>query len=144
MTLEQLFLLALLVAVLALFVWGRFRYDIVAFAALLAATLGGAVPFRDMFAGFGHPATVTVALVLIVSRGLQNSGVIESIARAIPESGTPTRHVGILSGIGAALSAVMNNVGALALLMPAALHSATKAKLSPAILLMPLDRKSVV
>ncbi len=144
MTLEQLFLLALLVAVLALFVWGRFRYDIVAFAALLAATLGGAVPFRDMFAGFGHPATVTVALVLIVSRGLQNSGVIESIARAIPESGTPTRHVGILSGIGAALSAVMNNVGALALLMPAALHSATKAKLSPAILLMPLSYGTIL
>ena len=69
MTTEQLFMLGLLIAVFALFVWGRWRYDMVAIAALLAATVGQAVPFDDVFTGFGHPATVTVAVVLIVSRG---------------------------------------------------------------------------
>ena len=132
MNFDQTFLLILLLAVLALFVWGRWRYDIVAFAALATATLAGAVPFAGMFSGFGHPATVTVALVLIVSRGLQNSGAVQAIGRLIPSEGSVSSHVGILSGIGAALSAVMNNVGALALLMPAALQSAARAKRSPA------------
>jgi di/tricarboxylate transporter len=97
-----------------------------------------------MFSGFGHPATVTVALVLIVSRGLQNSGAVQAIGRLIPSEGSVSSHVGILSGIGAALSAVMNNVGALALLMPAALQSAARAKRSPALLLMPLSFGSIL
>ncbi|MDH5411601.1 MAG: SLC13 family permease, partial [Alphaproteobacteria bacterium] len=133
-----------LAAVLGLFVWGRFRYDIVAFAALLAATLAGTVPFGEMFSGFGHPATVTVALVLIVSRGLQNSGAIQSIGKLIPSDGSTSRHVGVLAAIGGALSAVMNNVGALALLMPAAMQSAAKAARSPALLLMPLSFGSIL
>ena len=144
MTFDQTFLLFLLLAVLVLFVWGRWRYDIVAFGALLAATLAGTVPFAEMFSGFGHPATVTVALVLIVSRGLQNSGAIQSIGKLIPSGGSTTGHVGALAAIGGALSAVMNNVGALALLMPAALQSAAKAARSPALLLMPLSFGSIL
>jgi di/tricarboxylate transporter len=144
MTFDQTFLLGLLVAVLVLFVWGRWRYDVVAFGALLVATLAGTVPFADMFAGFGHPATVTVALVLIVSRGLQNSGAIQSIGKLIPSGGSTSGHVGALAAIGGALSAVMNNVGALALLMPAALQSAAKAARPPALLLMPLSFGSIL
>jgi di/tricarboxylate transporter len=144
MTFDQTFLLFLLLAVLVLFVWGRWRYDVVAFGALLAATLAGTVPFAEMFSGFGHPATVTVALVLIVSRGLQNSGAIQSIGKLIPSDGSTSRHVGVLAAIGGALSAVMNNVGALALLMPAALQSAAKAARSPALLLMPLSFGSIL
>ena len=71
---EQLFLLLLLVAVFGLFIWGRWRYDVVAFAALLVAAVAGVVPFADTFSGFGHPATVTVALALVISRGFQNAG----------------------------------------------------------------------
>ena len=144
MTFDQTFLLFLLVAVLVLFVWGRWRYDVVAFGALLAATLAGTVPFSEMFAGFGHPATVTVALVLIVSRGLQNSGAIQSIGKLIPSGGSTSGHVGALAAIGGALSAMMNNVGALALLMPAALQSAARAARSPALLLMPLSFGSIL
>jgi len=136
---QQLFLLALLVVVLILFVWERFRYDVVAFGALLAATLAGTVPFAEMFAGFGHPATVTVALVLVLSRGLQNSGAVDLIARyLLPPVASPSRQVGILASVAGALSTMMNNVGALALLMPAALRSAARAKHAPAVILMPL------
>ena len=141
---EQIFLLILLALVLGMFVWGRWRYDIVAMLALLAATLAGSVPAERMFAGFGHPATVTVALVLILSRGLQNSGAVDRLARLIPATESASRHVAVLSGVGAALSSVMNNVGALALLMPAALQSAAKAKRSPALLLMPLSFGSIL
>jgi di/tricarboxylate transporter len=139
MTFQQVFLLVLLAVVLVLFVWERFRYDVVAFGALLAATLAGTVPFADMFSGFGHPATVTVALVLVLSRGLQNSGAVDLIARyLLPPVASPSRHVGILASVAGALSTVMNNVGALALLMPAALRSAARVKHAPAMILMPL------
>lgn len=136
---QQLFLLGLLGALLVLFWWGRWRYDIVAFVALLVAAAAGSVPYEDIFSGFGHPAVVTVALVLVISRGLQNSGAVDYIARhVLPPIESPTRQVGLVAGVAGALSAVMNNVGALVLLMPATLKSAAKVKHSAAMVLMPL------
>ncbi len=142
---QQLFLLGLLFTALVLFWWGRWRHDVVAFAALLVAAVAGSVPYQDVFSGFGHPAVVTVALVLVISRGLQNSGAVDFIARhVLPPIKSPTRHVGLVAGVGGALSTVMNNVGALALLMPAVLKSAVKAQHSPAIVLMPLAFGSIL
>ena len=74
---EHLILFGLLLGVFGFLLWGRVRYDLVAFAALILGT----VPVDAAFSGFGHPATVIIALVLIVSRGLFNSGVVEAIAR---------------------------------------------------------------
>ena len=81
MTLDQILISAIIAAVLGLFLWGRWRYDVVAVLALVTATLSGIVPAEAMFAGFGHPATVTVALVLILSRGLQNAGAVDIVAK---------------------------------------------------------------
>ena len=145
MTFDQVFLLSLLVATMALFIWGRWRYDVIAFAALLAATVGGTVPFDAAFTGFGHPATITVAMVLVISRALINSGAVNLIAKhLVPPAKSASTHVGILSGVAGGLSAVMNNVGALALLMPAVLQSAAKVKRSPSIVLMPLAFGSIL
>lgn len=145
MTFDQIFLLSLLAAVFGLFLWGKLRHDLVAVLALLAATLAGQVSMSGAFAGFASPATVTVALVLIVSRGLVNSGAVNIIARRLlPPLESPTAHVGALSGVAGALSSFMNNVGALAMLMPAALQSAAKAARSPSVLLMPLAFGSIL
>jgi len=142
---DQIFLLGLLAAVFALFVWGRWRYDVVAFGAMLLVAIVGIVPVRDVFLGFGHPATLTVAFVLVISRGLQNSGVVDLLAeRVLPPLRSTTAHVGLMSAVAAALSALMNNVGALALLMPAAIRSATAAKRPPASVLMPLSFASIL
>src|SRR5690625_1341188 len=65
---------------LAAFVWGRFRYDLVALAALLTAVLLGLVPAEEAFLGFGHPAVITVAAVLVLSRGFERSGLVDLIA----------------------------------------------------------------
>ena len=140
MSTDQATIFAILVALFVLFVWGRWRYDIVAFLALLAAVVAGVVPFADAFRGLGHPATVTVALVLVMSRALTNSGAVDLIARHVRLSAKRlSLHIGALSSLGAGLSAVMNNVGALALLMPVVMQAAAKAKQSPAVVLMPLS-----
>ena len=142
---QQLFLLVLLGCVLVLFIWGRWRYDVVAFGALLAVTLAGIIEPGKAFSGFGHPATVTVAMVFIVGRGLQNSGAVDLIARhLLPPLQSPVHHIGLLSTVAGALSAIMNNVGALALLMPAALQSAEKAKRTASHILMPLSFGSIL
>ena len=119
--------------------WERWRYDLVALAGLLIATLFGLIPPDEAFLGFGHPAVVTVAAVLIISRGLSNAGAVEIFTRYIKRAtSSPTLHVVGLSSVGGLLSTVMNNVGALALLMPVAIQSSFEAKRSPAIVLMPL------
>jgi len=145
MTTDQGILFTLLGAVFALLIWGRWRYDLVAFIALLAAILLGLVPTDQAFSGFGHPATVIIALVLIVSKGLSNTGVIEYLGRLFVASGRRLgTHIAAMSGLAAALSAVMNNVAALALLMPLDLQAARKAGRTAAETLMPLSFASIL
>jgi di/tricarboxylate transporter len=145
LTTDQILLFGLLAFVFVFLIWGRWRYDLVAFVALLIALLTGVVPKEQAFAGFGHPATIIIALVLIVSRGLSNSGVIEVLARLFVDAGRRlATHVGIMAGLAAALSAVMNNVAALALLMPLDLQAASKSGRSPALSLMPLSFASIL
>ena len=145
MTTDQTILFTLLFVVFVLLIWGRLRYDLVAFMALIAALVLGVVPKEQAFSGFGHPATVIIALVLIVSKGLSNSGVVEQVAKQVSRfSHSLQTHIAGMSGIAAALSAVMNNVAALALLMPVDIQAAAKAKRSPAMTLMPLSFASIL
>jgi di/tricarboxylate transporter len=145
LTPDQIILFALLMFVFVFLIWGRWRYDLVAFVALLAALLTGVVPTEQAFSGFGHPATVIIALVLIISRGLSNSGVIELLARFFVDASRKlASHISIMSALAAVLSAFMNNVAALALLMPLDMQAASKAKRSPAVTLMPLSFASIL
>ena len=145
MSTDQILVFSILFCVFGLLIWGRWRYDLVAFAALVAALIVGVVPKDLAFSGFGHPATIIIALVLVVSRALSTSGAIELLTRqVIDASRSISAHIGIMATLAAGLSAVMNNVGALALLMPVDLQAAAKAKRSPAISLMPLSFASIL
>ncbi|MHA1165890.1 MAG: SLC13 family permease, partial [Alphaproteobacteria bacterium] len=145
MTPDQITLFALLGAIFALLIWGRIRYDIVAFGALVVAVGVGVVDQKHAFEGFGHPAVIIIALVLVVSRGLVNSGAIEVVARHVVDASRSLfSHIAIMAGVGAALSTVMNNVGALALLMPVDVQAAAKAERSPALTLMPLSFATIL
>ncbi|MFL1585502.1 SLC13 family permease [Stutzerimonas stutzeri] len=139
MTGEQLIVFGVLAATLVLFVWNRWRYDLVALAALLACALTGVVPAEEVFAGLGHPAVISVAAVLVLSRGLLNAGVVDSVARRLMQVGErPWAQVAALTGIVALSSGFMNNVGALALFMPVAIWMSRQSGRSPSYLLMPL------
>jgi di/tricarboxylate transporter len=145
MTSQQLMLFAILLGALVLFAWGRWRYDVIAVGALIASVLLGIVPEGKAFDGFGHPAVITVAAVLVLSRSLRNSGLIEWVTRALnPATGRPTSHIMALSSLTSTCSAFMNNVGAMALVLPVALQSAHRAGRAASQILMPLSFASLL
>ncbi len=139
LTFDQIALFCLFGFVFAMLLWGRIRYDVIAFGALVIALLLGLVPKDQAFSGFGHPATIIVALVLVVSRGLVLSGAVDKITSLVIDKDRSLQsHVSIIGAAGALMSALMNNVAALALLMPVDIQAAQKSGRSPSLSLMPL------
>jgi di/tricarboxylate transporter len=140
MTAAQLQILSVLGGTIVLFLWGRWRHDLVALAALLACVLLGLVGAQTAFSGFGHPAVITVACVLVLSQGLQDTGAVDRLARRmLPKELGAFSGIAALAGLGAVLSAFMNNVGAMALLLPIGLQLAARLDLPPSRILMPLS-----
>ncbi|MCF8149931.1 MAG: SLC13 family permease [Burkholderiaceae bacterium] len=145
MTGSQTAIIGILLATMGMFLWGRWRHDLVAVGALLACVFAGLVPGREAFTGFGHPAVITVACVLILGYGLQISGAVDVLAkRILPSAAGPTLSILALISLAALLSGFMNNVGALALLMPIALQMAVKQSLPAGKVLMPLAFGSIL
>lgn len=139
MTTDQILILTILTFTVGMFLWGHWRHDMVSATALLACVLVGLVPPLEAFAGFGHPAVITVACVLVLSRGLQISGVVDALTRTVmPVQAGVTLSMAALIGLGAVLSGFMNNIGAMALLMPVAIQMAKRLNLTPGQTLMPL------
>lgn len=139
MTLDQWLIIGILLGTVVMFLLGRWRHDMVALGALLACVIAGLVDGTAAFNGFGHPAVITVACVLILSQGLQNSGAVDALTRvALPANAGTTVSISALIGLGALLSGFMNNVGAMALLMPVAVHVSQRLELTPGQVLMPL------
>ena len=136
LTVNQAIIFAIFGLAMISFVWGRIRYDVVALTALVAAVLLGVVQSSDAFIGFSQSAVITVAMVLIISRAIQDSGVIDRLAGPLESvSDRPLLFMAMLTGIAALLSGFMNNVGALALLMPVAISLSKR----PSQILMPLS-----
>lgn len=136
---ELIIVFTLLALVLILFIWGKWRYDLVAIFALLVVAIAGLVPVTDVFTGFGHPAVITVAAVLVVSRALFNSGMVDYIVRYMSLAGdNPVVQLAVLVLAVTVCSGFMNNIGALAIFMPVAIRMARKNDLSPSLFLMPL------
>ncbi|MCW8884388.1 MAG: SLC13 family permease [Motiliproteus sp.] len=145
MTLDQSMIAAILMLTLVLFVWGKFRHDVVAAISLALCILSGLVSSEDAFNGFAHPAVITVAAVLVISDALKRSGVVDLIAQQLmPYTEHPLPHILLMTGVVTVASAFMNNVGALALMLPVALATCAKHNRSPAMILMPLAFGSIL
>jgi di/tricarboxylate transporter len=145
MTQEQLTISGILLVTLIFFAWGRYRHDIVAISCLVIGVVAGVVPSDTAFSGFGHAAVITVAAVLIISHALKNAGVVDMIASHLtPFTENIYLHIASLTLVVTVASAFMNNVGALALMLPVAIATAHQANRSPALVLMPLAFGSIL
>jgi di/tricarboxylate transporter len=145
MTAAQVELFLILAGVLGLMLWGRVRHDLVAAGGLFAAVTLGVVDQSVAFSGFSHPAVIIVALVLIASRAFENSGIVNLVTRLLDgRAKSLPAHTMLLGGFAAALSAVINNVAALALLMQVDIQAARNAGRSPRLTLMPLSFATIL
>ncbi len=142
---DHIYVFITLFVTLLLFVWGKFRHDFVALFALFVLVILGIVPAEVSFSGFGHPAVITVAAVLIIGKGLENSGLMSVLGKWVSKVGNNIiLQVLTLSLLVAIASAFMNNIGALAIVMPVALNIAKKSGHSPSYLLMPISFASLL
>lgn len=130
---------------LSLFVWGKIRYDVVAFLSLFSLVLTGVVDANDAFLGLSHPAVITVASVLVISKAMQHSGLVDIIADWVSKiSEKLWIQIILLCFLVAITSGFINNIGALAITMPIALHLAKKHNFSPSLILMPIAFASIL
>ena len=142
---NQIILSAILLVMVVMFIWGRFRYDAVALTSLAVLVVLGFVPAKEAFVGFGHPAVITVALVLLISKGLEASGLIGKIGNLLQKiANSEFQFLVILMGIAVILSSFMNNIGAMAMLLPVTLGICQKMGWSPSKFLMPLAFASIL
>ena len=141
----QTAILLVCVGALVLFAWGRWRFDIVGILALVAAVLTGAVPSDDVFSGFADPAVAGTAAILVMSAAIRDSGLFDAPLRLLGSLPRITGlEVGMLGGLSAALSAVMNNHDAYAAMLPAARTAVRRSRRSPAPLVAALGAASLL
>ncbi|MCV0413768.1 MAG: anion permease [Brevundimonas sp.] len=139
MTLQQGLAFGLVGLTVAAFIWGRFRYDLVAVGALVAGLAIGVIPAEDAFEGFANDVTVIIACALVVSAAFAKSGIVEmALKRVMPYLKTERSQVPVLTTAVTLLSMVTKNVGALAIMMPVALQVARRTGTPQSRLLMPM------
>ena len=145
MTLPQTLAFVIIAAMMVAFVWGRWRYDVVAVGALLAALALGVVPPDRAFSGFSDDIVIIVASALVVSAAVSRSGIMElAIRRFAPDLSTPRAQLILLTVVVCVLSAFVKNIGALAIMMPIAFQMARKSNVSPSLFLMPMSFASLL
>lgn len=144
MTMEQGLAFAILIGTIALFAWDRLRYDLVAVLSLSVGLVSGLVPPDKAFHGFSDPVVVVVAAALVVSAGIERSGIVERLMRPLSALKSPDSVVGALSGLVMVLSAFMKNIGALAIFIPLALRLSKANNIPASQVLMPLSFASLV
>ncbi len=145
MTLPQIFAFSIIGVMMLAFVWGRWRYDVVAVCALLAALALGIVPASEAFTGFADDIVIIVASALVVSAAVSRSGIMElAVQRFAPNISTPRAQLIMLVVTVTVLSAFVKNIGALAIMMPIAFQMARKSAVSPSLFLMPMSFGSLL
>ncbi len=142
---DQLIILGLLILMVGLFIWGRWRYDAVALVVLSVFVLLGYIEPEKAFTGLSHPAVITVALVLLISKGLERSGFISIIGRKLQTyANSEIKFMISITFFAAILSSFMNNIGAMAMLLPITLGICQKMNWNPSKFLIPLSFASIL
>lgn len=145
MTTPQVLSIVLLVGMMALFLWGRFRYDVTAIIALLAGLSLGLVKPKEAFTGFSDDIVIIVGSALVISAAMQRSGLVEDALSFVARRVTRVRsQLVVLTAAVGVSSGLVKNVGALAMLMPAAVQTAKRSNASPSVFLMPMSFASLL
>ncbi|MFN7103846.1 MAG: SLC13 family permease [Pseudorhizobium sp.] len=139
MTTEQILAFTVIGVMMVVFIWDRFRYDMVACCALIAAVAVGIVPSEEAFSGFADDIVIIVGSALVVSAAVARSGIVDiAIKKFFPNLNSFRAQLALLMIVVAVLSAFIKNIGALAIMMPVAFQFAKRSNVSPSKYLMPM------
>ena len=146
MTTDNWLVLGILAVSLVMFVREKPRVDVVALLVLIACVLAGLVGAREAFLGFSDPAVITVWTVFILSGGLTKTGVAEQIGEFIARiAGENPRQILLLMMlITATMSAFMNNIGAVAIMLPAVIGICRSQQIPPSKMMIPLAASALL
>jgi di/tricarboxylate transporter len=144
-TLQQGLSFGLIGATVLCFIWGRWRYDLIALGALAVGIAMGLIPIKSAFDGFSNDIVIIIASALVLSAAIARSGLVDTLmAPLLPHLKDERTQVPVLAGVTTILSMATKNVGALALMMPSALQIGRRTGVSPGRLLMPMSFGSLV
>lgn len=145
MTQPQVLSVLLVAAMMGAFLWGRIRYDIVAMLALLLAVVLGLVPAAEAFKGFSDDIVIIVGSALVLSAAVARSRIIERLFSTLgPNLASTQLQVTVLVFVVAVMSAIIKNIGALAMMLPIAYQMARRSGASPSVFLMPMAFASLL
>ncbi len=136
--------LGLCVGALILFAWNRWRFEVVGLIVLAALVVLGLLPVEDALSGFSSEATLAVAGVLFLSSGLERTGVVDMLARAIARLGGASEFKLLLAlmVMTIPIGAFLNNTAVVAILLPVMFGAARQHDIAPSRLLIPLSYSS--
>jgi len=146
MTFEIAITLGIILLALVLFATEKLRVDLIALIVLVAVSITGLVSKEDVFSGFANPAVITIWAVYIVSGGLFRTGVADALGSLILRlsGASEARLIVVIMLVCGTMSAFMNNVGAVAVLMPAVIGISNKTRIPVSKLLIPLAFSSLL
>jgi di/tricarboxylate transporter len=145
LTTPQILSFVVVGGMMAAFIWGRIRFDLVAAGALLVAVAVGIVPYDKAFSGFADDIVIIVGSALVVSAAVSRSGIMDTaVRRFAPNLSRPRLQLIVLVTAVALLSAFVKNIGALAIMIPIAFQFARRSQVSPSMFLMPMAFASLL
>jgi di/tricarboxylate transporter len=146
---EMLVVFALILLALVLFATERFPIDVTAI--LIMVLLMVLEPWtqispREGISGFANPATITVLAMLILSTGINRTGIVQMLGRKMATFAGVDRRKQLAATIGITgpVSGVINNTPVVAILVPVINDLAHNGKTSPSKLLIPLSFASML
>jgi di/tricarboxylate transporter len=146
MTLDIALTLLIILAALVLFATEKLRVDVVAMLVLITVGVLGLIPPDELFSGFSSSAVITVWAVYMVSGGLFKTGVADAMGKGIVRV-AGNREAGLIAVIMLTvglISAFMNNVGAVAMLLPAVVGISRRTNVPVSKMLIPLAFASLL
>ncbi|WP_375612086.1 MULTISPECIES: SLC13 family permease [unclassified Bartonella] len=139
MTENQIMAFSIIGLMMVVFIWDRFRYDLVAICTLLIACALGLVSPKEAFSGFSNDIVIIVGSVFVVSTAVSRSGIMEFIIQRIwPDVKSVRLQLAFLVLSVVVLSMFVKNIGALAIMLPIAFQFARRSQVSPSVFLMPM------
>ncbi|HSR05201.1 MAG TPA: SLC13 family permease [Proteiniclasticum sp.] len=140
MSTDMTIVFVILFAAVIMFSMAKIRNDVASIIIMLSLAWTGVISLEQAFSGFSSNAVIAIMGVMIIGYGIEKTGIMDSLAQVVMKK-TGTKEnvvvatVMIVTGI---ISSFMQNIGSVALLLPAVKKIANKSGISHKRLIMPM------